>query len=214
VKVLAGVVVCVLLCACGAVDVPTARTYRLMVAGGQGPARTGTYVLRVQDLRLAAHVSPEHVMVADGPTLLQAHPLDQWAGPLDRMLTDVVTLALRRSGGFADVKAGSDIGREDLWLSATVTEFHYARDAHADTARAVVAFAAQVRRAADHALLWSGELRAEAPASCAQPAAAVQALGVAVQSVVTQLVAACGALPAEGAARGAGPRDLATPPGR
>ncbi len=197
---------------CGAVEVPVARTYRLPLCASKSASRPPVHVLRVQDLRLAAHVSPDHVMVADGPSLVQLHQLDQWAGPLDRMLTDVVVSALRRSGGFLDVKASTDVGREDLWLAATITEFHYARQR--DATHAVVAFDAQVRRASDHALVWAGELTAQTAAKQARAGDAVQALGVAVQAVVEQLVAACGTLPAalDGPVQLAAPRDLATPP--
>jgi uncharacterized lipoprotein YmbA len=66
---------------CGAVEVPTERSYRLPTLPGAPSSRPPAHVLRVQDLRLAAHVSPEYVMVQDGPSQLQAHPLDLWAGP-------------------------------------------------------------------------------------------------------------------------------------
>jgi ABC-type uncharacterized transport system auxiliary subunit len=184
---------CVL--ACGSVEVPTVRTYRLPSVAGLPSTRSPAHVLRVQDMRLAAHVSPEQIMVQDGPSLLQAHPLDLWAGPLDRMITDVVVTALRRSGGFVDVKSGADVGREDLWLTATVTDFHYAR--RADAAEAVVGFDVQVRRASDHALVLARELSARAPAAEASASAAVAALSQAVQKVVEALVAACATLPAQ-----------------
>jgi ABC-type uncharacterized transport system auxiliary subunit len=181
--------------ACSAVDVPTVRSYRLPSLPGPAAARTPAHVLRVQDLRLAAHVSAEHVMVQDGPYLVRAHPLDVWAGPLDRLVTDVVVAALRRSGGFADVKGSTDVGSEDLWLTATVTDFHYVR--LEGGAEAVVGFDVQVRRAADQALVLARELRARASCAETSPSAAVAALGSAVHGLVEDLVAACATLPAQ-----------------
>lgn len=187
-------------CGCGAVEVPTVRSYRLDApSGGRAPAiapdgRAPAHVLRVQDLRLAAHVSPEHVMVQDGPSLLQAHPLDLWAGSLDRMVTDVVLRALRRSGGFVDVKGSSDVGREDLWLCATVTDFHYER---AETAAAVVGFDVQIRRASDQALLVQREFAVRVPAAEPTAPAAVAALGEAVGEVAAGLVSLCAILPVD-----------------
>ncbi|MEZ5964764.1 MAG: ABC-type transport auxiliary lipoprotein family protein [Planctomycetota bacterium] len=196
---------------CGAVEVPNPRSYRLPLADGSVASAARAEVLRVQDLRLGAHLSPENLMVADGPNLLQAHPLDLWAGPLDRLVTDVVVRSLRRSGAFADVKCATDVGGEDLSLSATVTDFHYER--RQGGAEAVVALDAQVRRAPDHTLLLAREWRARVPLAEVSAADAVGALAQGVQRVVQQLVAACATLPPPPAESERVP-GLASPPGK
>jgi len=204
---------CLALAACGAVEVPSARSYRLPLPPGAAIARPAPQVLRVHDLRLAPHLSPDCLMVADGPSLLQPYPLDLWAGPLDRMVTDVVVRSLRRARAFADVKDGADVGAEDLVLTATITDFHYAR--RGEAAEALVAFDLQIRRASDHALLAARELSARAPAASATAPAAVAALGEAVQDVVAQLVVACSQLPPSATGeRGRVPGLAAPPTGR
>ncbi|HLU40214.1 MAG TPA: ABC-type transport auxiliary lipoprotein family protein [Planctomycetota bacterium] len=179
--------------ACGAVEVPSPRTWRLAEIEGLRIERAAPHVVRVQDLRLAAHLSPDHLMVADGPLLLRAHELEQWAGPLDRMLTDVVISALRRAGAFADVKAGHDVGREDLWLSGTITDFCCAATPGGGKAR--VGLFLQLRRASDHALLLGRELKVETPLAERGAAAAVAGLGVALRTALAEWLARCADLP-------------------
>lgn len=192
-RTMPALLVALIVSACGAVEVPTPRSYRLAIAGTEPVGQASVHVLRVQDLRLAAHISPDNLMVADGPNLLQVHPLDLWAGPLDRMITDVVVCALRRSRAFVDVKGSVEPGGEDLSLSATVTDFHYVRRGSA--AEAVVGFDVQVRLGCDHTLMLARELSARVPVADTSAPAAVAALGQAVLRVVEQLVAACATLP-------------------
>lgn len=181
------------LAACGAVEVPTERTWRLPLTDGVArDGAAGRGVLRVQDVRLAAHVSPERLMYAEAGARLQTHPLDVWAGPLDRMLTDFVTVALRRAGTFADVKAPLDVGAEDLWLNAVVREFHYER--HGNGARAHVVADVQVRRANDAALLLARELQVDVPLADPSAAQAVSGLAAATRQVVEQIAVACRSL--------------------
>jgi uncharacterized lipoprotein YmbA len=198
--------------ACGAVEVPTERTYRLPATSEPARVAAGTNpgVLRVQDLRLAAHVSAERLMVADGPALLRAHELDRWAGPLDRLLTDFLVLALRRTATFADVKGPLDGGAESNWLQATVRDFHYQRQG--DELVAIVAVDVQLRRAADASLLVARELQARVPAKGSTPSAAVQALAAATEQVVAALARLCRELPADAPSEPVG--EPAVPVGR
>jgi ABC-type uncharacterized transport system auxiliary subunit len=175
---------------CGAVAVPEERSYRLPLPAVVEPAGArDPRVVRVEPVRLAAHLSSDHLMVADGPVLLRPYPLERWSGPLDGMVSDLVVACLRRTAAFAEVKAAAEAGAEDLILAGTLLDFHHDRG----SGSAVVRIAVRLRSAADHRLLLADEVSAAVPTPDGDPAGAVLALAEAAGRVVAELARACSA---------------------
>ncbi len=173
---------------CGAVVVPPERSYRLPAPDAVALAATrDPRVLRVDTLRLAPHLSPDHLMVADGPVLLRPYPLERWAGPLDGMVSELVVACLRRAAAFADVKTNADAGSEDLQLSGTLVDFHHDRSRGEVVARVLV----RLRDARDGRLILDDEFAVRAAAPEAEPAGVVQALGAAAVALASDLAQAC-----------------------
>lgn len=181
--------VLVLLAACGAVAVPPERSYRLPAPDAVAPAavRDGR-VLRVDDLKLAAHLSADHLMVADGPVLLRPYPLERWAGPLDGMVSELVVGCLRRAAAFAEVKTNADSGSEDLQLSGTLLDFHHDRGAGQVRVRMLL----RLHRVRDGLLILAQELSASRPVAGDEPAAVVAALAQAAIALAGDLARVCG----------------------
>lgn len=115
--------------ACGAVEVPEERYYRLALpevpaapGAEQKPRELG--VLRVRSLELAATLDGDRIMVAESPVRLRALEFHRWVAPLPRMLQDELITGLRRSGAFTEVKSELDPSGEDLRLSGRVLDCH------------------------------------------------------------------------------------------
>lgn len=109
--------------ACGSVEVPRERYWRLdLPAAGPGPG-PAALVLRVLDLQLGQALSGDCLLVADGPVRVRPQEFDRWVAPLDRLVTDAMVLGLSRTRLFSLVKDGSDSGGEDLSLSGRIVDF-------------------------------------------------------------------------------------------
>ena len=99
------------LSSCSSVEVPRESWWRLdiPVAGLSANSRDAC-VLRVQDLQLGNAMSGDFLIIAHGPSKLEARELDRWVAPLDRLATDAFIVGLSRSGAFSLVDEG-DLAR-------------------------------------------------------------------------------------------------------
>jgi len=176
---------CLLACAaCGSVDVPRERFYRLdvPVAATPDPAQGG--VLRVQDLQLATSLASDCLMRVDG-VQLAARPLARWIAPLDRLVTDALLLGLSRARVCELVKGGGDPGAETWTLRGRIVDFVEAEGANGPEARVAL----ELWLEADGRVLLHDEFTAQRPMADRGADAAVLALSEGLRSVVVDVVA-------------------------
>lgn len=174
-----------LLAACGSVQLPREHYWRLELPTAAPSGMQANSILRVQDLQLGNSLSGDCLVVADGPSHLEARELDRWIAPLDRLVTDAVVQGLSRTGTWSLVKGGADGGTEDCVLNGRILDFCEFR-ATADaprTARAAFSFWAE----SSGRVLFAEELRAEVTIEEPGPKGTVTALSSALQQVVVQL---------------------------
>ena len=88
---------CFALAACGAVELPEERFYRLHVPrAGSAHAMSGG-VLRVDRLTVAPHLRGDRLMVSEGAVLVRPYRFHRWAGPRrDRMAQASRSMASRQ----------------------------------------------------------------------------------------------------------------------
>jgi ABC-type uncharacterized transport system auxiliary subunit len=173
------------LSSCSSVEVPRESWWRLdiPVAGLSANSRDAC-VLRVQDLQLGNAMSGDFLIIAHGPSKLEARELDRWVGPLDRLATDGFIVGLSRSGAFSLVKGAGDGGGEDLTLHGRITDF--AEHRNDDGSRAsVAAFSLWVE--GRDGVRFADEFRGVAPIEGQGAAASVKALSLALQQVIDQV---------------------------
>jgi uncharacterized lipoprotein YmbA len=175
--------IAVLLAACGSVAVPRERIYRLEppAAAAAAPLRAG--ILRVFDLQLGTALDSDCLLVAEG-VRLEPRPLDRWAAPLDRLVTDALVLGLSRARVCALVKGSGDPGEETWSLHGRIVEFAEGRAA--DRAEARVALELWLQQ--DGRLVFHDEFAATEPMSGGGPDVAVAALSRGLQRVAGSVV--------------------------
>jgi ABC-type uncharacterized transport system auxiliary subunit len=173
------------LSSCSSVEVPRESWWRLdiPVAGLSANSRDAC-VLRVQDLQLGNAMSGDFLIIAHGPSKLEARELDRWVAPLDRLATDAFIVGLSRSGAFSLVKGAGDGGGEDLTLHGRITDFAEHRNDDGSRA-AVAAFSLWVEGRDD--VRFADEFRGVAPIEGQGAAASVKALSLALQQVIDQV---------------------------
>ena len=173
------------LSSCSSVEVPRESWWRLdiPVAGLSANSRDAC-VLRVQDLQLGNAMSGDFLIIAHGPSKLEARELDRWVAPLDRLATDAFIVGLSRSGAFSLVKGAGDGGDEDLTLHGRITDFAEHRNDDGSRA-AVAAFSLWVE--GRDGVRFADEFRGVAPIEGQGAAASVKALSLALQQVIDQV---------------------------
>jgi len=173
------------LSSCSSVEVPRESWWRLdiPVAGLSANSRDAC-VLRVQDLQLGNAMSGDFLIIAHGPSKLEARELDRWVAPLDRLATDAFIVGLSRSGAFSLVKGAGDGGGEDLTLHGRITDFAEHRNDDGSRA-AVAAFSLWVE--GRDGVRFADEFRGVAPIEGQGAAASVKALSLALQQVIDQV---------------------------
>ena len=173
------------LSSCSSVEVPRESWWRLdiPVAGLSANSRDAC-VLRVQDLQLGNAMSGDFLIIAHGPSKLEARELDRWVAPLDRLATDAFIVGLSRSGAFSLVKGAGDGGGEDLTLHGRITDF--AEHRSDDGSRAAVASFSLWVEGRD-GVRFADEFRGVAPIEGQGAAASVKSLSLALQQVIDQV---------------------------
>ena len=182
--ILTGIVLPFALSACGSVDLPRERFYRLDLppAAHADPQRAG--VLRVLDLQLGTALDSDCLLVADG-VQLEARPLDRWVAPLDRLVTDALVLGLSRSGVVELVKGSTDPGGETWSLHGRIVDFAEAAAGPERHARVALELWLEQR----DQVLFQDEFVVAEPIEGDATAAAVTAFSKGVQTIVDRLVA-------------------------
>lgn len=172
------------LAACGSVDVPRERFYRLEVPAAATPDASQGGVLRVQDLQLATALDSDCLMRVDG-VQLSARPLARWIAPLDRLVTDALVLGLSRARVCELVKGGGDPGGEHWTLRGRIVDFVEADGGSGPEARVAI----ELWLEADGRVLLHDEFAAQKPMADRSADAAVLALSEGLRSVVAEVVA-------------------------
>ena len=172
-----------LLAACGSVEVPRERFFRLDLPAARRPDPGRAGVLRVQDLQLGPALDGDCLLVQRGVEVLP-RPLDRWIAPLDRMVTDALVLGLSRARVCDLVKTAGDAGGEDWTLHGRIVEFGEARG---ETAEARVTLELWLEQRG--ALVFHDEFRVTEPLQGHGPEAAVAGLSTGLLQVVDGVVA-------------------------
>jgi ABC-type uncharacterized transport system auxiliary subunit len=173
------------LSSCSSVEVPRESWWRLDIPVAALSANSrDAFVLRVQDLQLGNAMSGDFLVIAHGPSKLEARELDRWVAPLDRLVTDAFLVGLSRSGAFSLVKGAGDGGGEDLTLHGRITDF--AEHRNDDGSRAAVASFSLWVEGRD-GVRFADEFRGVAPIENQGAAASVKALSLALQQVIDQV---------------------------
>ena len=173
------------LSSCSSVEVPRESWWRLDIpVAGLSTNSRDACVLRVQDLQLGNAMSGDFLIIAHGPSKLEARELDRWVAPLDRLATDAFIVGLSRSGAFSLVKGAGDGGGEDLTLHGRITDFAEHRSDDGSRA-AVAAFSLWVE--GRDGVRFADEFRGVAPIEGQGAAASVKALSLALQQVIDQV---------------------------
>jgi uncharacterized lipoprotein YmbA len=126
-----------LLAACGSVEVPRERLYRLELPSARRPDPGRAGVLRVQDLQLGTALDGDRLLVQRG-VQVEPRPLDRWIAPLDRLVTDALVLGLSRARVCDLVKGAADAGTENWTLHGRIVEFGEARGVAGAEARVTI----------------------------------------------------------------------------
>lgn len=170
--------------ACGSVEVPHERYYRLDVPAAATPDPAQGGVLRVQDLQLATALDSDCLMRVDG-VQLSARPLARWIAPLDRLVTDALVLGLSRARVCELVKGGGDPGGEHWTLRGRIVDFVEADGSSGPEARVAI----ELWLEAGGRVLLHDEFAAQAAMADRSADAAVRALSDGLRRVVADVVA-------------------------
>lgn len=111
-----------LLTACGSVELPVERYYRLQPSQVHEPDPMRAGVLRVHDLQLGTALDSDRLMYQSG-VRLEPRPLSRWVAPLDRLVTDAMVLGLSRARVCELVKGSADAGVETWSLHGRIIDF-------------------------------------------------------------------------------------------
>lgn len=170
--------------ACGSVELPRERFYRLELPAPAvaDPQRAG--VLRVLDLQLGTALDSDCLLVVDG-VHLEPRPLDRWVAPLDRLVTDALVLGLSRSRAVALVKGSADPGGETWSLHGRIVEFAEVIDGSQRHAKVALELWLEQR----DQVLFHDEFVVTETIEGPSTSAAVSALSRGVQNIVDRLVA-------------------------
>ncbi len=173
-----------LLAACGSVDVPVERYYRLQPsqADTPDPMRAGT--LRVYDLQLGTALDSDRLLFQSGVSL-EPRQLARWVAPLDRMVTDAMVLGLSRARVCELVKGSADAGTETWSLHGRIIDFVEAQTDQGSVARVAL----ELWLEHDGQLVFHEEFVRVEPLSESGPDAAVVALSRGLNQVVEGVVA-------------------------
>lgn len=170
--------------ACGSVEVPRERWFRLDPPGVAASAPTRGGVLRVQDLQLGTALEGDCLLVQDG-VRLETRPLERWIAPLDRLVTDALVLGLSRARVCDLVKGAADSGAETWSLHGRIVEFTEGRTAAGAEARVTLELWLEER----DRLLFHDEFTAVQPLAGSGPEAAVKGLSAGLQQIVDGVIA-------------------------
>tara|TARA_R110002072_G_scaffold27804_1_gene90165 strand:- start:21983 stop:22612 length:630 start_codon:yes stop_codon:yes gene_type:complete len=173
-----------LLAACGSVDVPVERYYRLQPSQAEtpDPMRAGT--LRVYDLQLGTALDSDRLLFQSGVSL-EPRQLARWVAPLDRMVTDAMVLGLSRARVCELVKGSADAGTETWSLHGRIIDFVEAQTDQGSVARVAL----ELWLEHDGQLVFHEEFVRVEPLSESGPDAAVVALSRGLNQVVEGVVA-------------------------
>lgn len=173
-----------LLAACGSVEVPRERFFRLALpeVAAVDPQKAG--VLRVADLQLGTALDSDCLLVATG-VQLEPRPLERWVAPLDRLVTDALVLGLSRAQVCDLVKGAADPGDETWSLRGRIVEFAEVHDGDGERAHVTI----ELWLEGDGRLLFRQEFAATERLQGTGAEAAVAALSRGLQQVVGGVVA-------------------------
>ena len=169
--------------ACGSVQLPQERYWRLELPAPVGGELPRGGVLRVHDLQLGNALQGDCLLVAPGDAQLVPRLTDHWIAPLERLVTDAVVLGLSRTRMFALVKGAGDAGGEDCELHGRIIDFAEHREGAATVGRAVFDFWVECRGE----LRFHDEFTAAVALRGEGAGAAVMALSAALLQVLDQL---------------------------
>ncbi|MBX3461724.1 MAG: membrane integrity-associated transporter subunit PqiC [Planctomycetes bacterium] len=171
------------LAACGSVEVPRERYFRLDLPAARSPDPGRAGVLRVQDLQLGTALDGDCLAVRRG-VQLEPRPLDRWIAPLDRLVTDALVLGLSRARVCDLVKGAADAGGEHWSLHGRIVEFGEARGDHGAEARVTLELWLEERGE----LVFHDEFTAVEALARPGPEAAVVGLSTGLRRVVDEVV--------------------------
>ncbi len=172
-----------LLSACGSVELPRERFYRLELGKAAAPDPDRAGVLRVLDLQLGTALDSDCLLLLDG-VRLEPQPQQRWIAPLDRLVTDALVLGLSRARVCELVKGGTDSGEETWSLHGRIIEFAEARGERGPEARVTLELWLDARGQ----LVFHDEFAAVELLAVEGPDAAVAGLSRGLQRVVTGVV--------------------------
>ena len=173
-----------LLSACSSVELPREHFYRLALPQIAAPDPQQAGVLRVHDLQMATSLQADCLLQQDGVEV-RAQALARWVAPLDRLVTDALTLGLARARVCELVKAAVDPGDETWSLRGRIVDFAEVRGEHGQEARVTLELWLET---ADRRL-FHDEFTAVQPIERTGAEAAVAALSNGLQQVVAGVVA-------------------------
>lgn len=110
------------LAACGSVELPVERFYRLEPPAIENPDPERAGVLRVHDLQLGTALDSDRLLLQRG-VRLESRTLSRWVAPLDRLVTDSLVLGLSRARVCELVKGSADAGLETWSLHGRIVDF-------------------------------------------------------------------------------------------
>jgi uncharacterized lipoprotein YmbA len=183
------VCLCVLLAACGSVAVPEQHYYRLVPPSPAGELLPRAGTLRVANVELAAELSGDRMLVADGPVRVAPFVHHHWAGPLDRLVADALVTGLRRAGWFERVKDLTTGGGEDWLITARVLDFHLAPGSDGEWVGLATIDLELVDQGGT--LVFRDEFRRTTPTGGTEPEYVVEALSRSVESIVADFGVRC-----------------------
>ncbi|MEM7203841.1 MAG: ABC-type transport auxiliary lipoprotein family protein [Planctomycetota bacterium] len=175
------------LAACGIVEVPDERYYRLAYPRPAAGALQRGGALRVGRLALAAHLTGDRLLVAEGPVQLRPWRFHRWAGSLEALVGDTLVTGLVRSLAFRRVLTSADSGSADVELSGRVLEFQQEVDGDGAWFGRVV-LDLQLVESSTGAVLLREEFGSRVPIATRDPAGVVGALSEGIAEVVDQLL--------------------------
>lgn len=194
-----------LLTSCGSVTLPETQHYRLQVPAPRAPAEIPIGRLFVREVRLAADLASDRLVVAASPVRVQFFRFHAWAAPLDRLLEDAFVAGLTRSAAFVEVH--EDLGHAtaptDLVLDALVRQFHLTPTTDGWCGEVLVDV--RLSRTSGEVVLHR-EFFGRQPAAQDEPEAGVAALSSATTRVLEDVLSACAARGMFGAAAAEPPR--------
>ena len=113
------------LTACANVEPVNLHFYRLDPPSPSGGELWRAGPLRIESIRLAAHLTGDGLVVARGPVAFEPYRYHLWGGSLDGLVLDALAAGLSRSHAFAAVFEPADAGREELRLTGKLLEFEH-----------------------------------------------------------------------------------------